>query len=53
MTITQETEVDSKQAAEFAVQFMQRVQLTGQEVPAFNAAMLWLESVVNESEKDD
>lgn len=33
---------DEQQAAQVAIQFMARVQLQGQEVPAFNAVMTWL-----------
>lgn len=33
------------EVANLAIQFMQRVQLTGQEVPAFNAVMRALQAV--------
>lgn len=33
---------------EMVKQFMGRVQLTGQEVPAFNHVMRWLESTLEE-----
>lgn len=35
----------SPETANLAIQFMQRVQLTGQEVPAFNAVMRALQAV--------
>lgn len=38
-------EIGQQEAAELAMQFMQRVQLQGQEVPAFNAAMTWLSNM--------
>ncbi len=36
--------MDEKTLAEYAAQFLSRVQLHGAEVPAFNAVMTWLES---------
>lgn len=37
--------MDETETADLAMQFLQRVQLQGQEVPAFNAVMGWLDKV--------
>ena len=43
----------NKEIAELAMQFLQRVQLNAQEIPAFTAVYQALEAIINEPEVSD
>ena len=43
----------NKEIAELAMQFLQRVQLSAQEIPAFTAVYQALEAIVNEQGEED
>ncbi len=42
--MTEQTVISTEEVVNFALQFLSRVQLTGQEVPAFNVVVNWLET---------
>jgi hypothetical protein len=46
-------EPTTQELAGMASQFLARVQLTGQEVPAFNAVMGWLQKHAEQSDLPD